>query len=65
MLYLSVRWLGVLPNPRLAGGGGGSSSPSDLEPASPALLFAAVVDEFSVGGVRFIELSVSAINCVS
>lgn len=32
--YLSVRWLGVLPNPRLAGGGGGSSSPSDLEPGS-------------------------------
>lgn len=34
-LYLSVRWLGVRPNPRLcAGGGGGSSSPSDLEPGS-------------------------------
>lgn len=51
--YLSVRWLGVLPNPRLAGGCGGSSSPSDLEPGSDLS-----VSGGGGGGARFTLLSV-------
>lgn len=52
--YLSVRWLGVLPNPLLAGGGGCSSSPSDLEPGSDLSMSGGG----GGGGARFTLLSV-------
>lgn len=55
--YLSVRWLGVRPRPRLAGGGGGgSSSPSDLEPASG---FSGSTAGGGGGNTRFALVSVS------
>lgn len=53
------------PNPRLAGGGGCSSSPSDLEPGS-----ALSSTGGGGGGARFAVLSVStvgsgAVSCLS